>query len=224
MQGLSLHVPAGTSLALVGTSGSGKSTVLRLLSRFYDPSEGTVCVGGYDVRDLRSASLRSKIATVPQDLVMFNDTVRHNIAYGRRDATTEEIEEAARLAAVHDTIMRFPHGYDTIVGERGLKLSGGEKQRVALARAILAEPPVLLADEATSALDTRTEKEVLQGIFSLAKGRTCLFVAHRLSTAAQCDRIAVLEHVRFPGRMGWRPGETGEGGAPMEGAEGMQRR
>ncbi|KAL6774150.1 ATM2 [Auxenochlorella protothecoides x Auxenochlorella symbiontica] len=193
---ISLTVPAGTSVALVGTSGSGKSTLLRLLYRFYDAQGGTVRVGGHDIKDLRLASLRRRLGAVPQDLVLFNDTVRYNIAYGKLGASESQVEQAARKAAIHDRILSFPDGYDTEVGERGLKLSGGEKQRVALARAFLKDPPVLLCDEATSALDSTTEKEILGSLFALARGRTTLLVAHRLSTAAQCDKIVVLEQGR----------------------------
>ncbi|KAL6774149.1 ATM2 [Auxenochlorella protothecoides x Auxenochlorella symbiontica] len=196
LQDISLTVPAGTSVALVGTSGSGKSTLLRLLYRFYDAQGGTVRVGGHDIKDLRLASLRRRLGAVPQDLVLFNDTVRYNIAYGKLGASESQVEQAARKAAIHDRILSFPDGYDTEVGERGLKLSGGEKQRVALARAFLKDPPVLLCDEATSALDSTTEKEILGSLFALARGRTTLLVAHRLSTAAQCDKIVVLEQGR----------------------------
>jgi len=197
LQGVSLSIPAGTSCALVGASGSGKSTILRLLFRFYDVEQGgSIKVGGYDIKDLTQTSLRRAIAEVPQDLVLFNDTIKYNIHYGKLDATEAEVEAAARAAAIHDRILSFPDGYNTIVGERGLKLSGGEKQRVALARAFLKNPPVLLCDEATSALDSKTEKDVLEALFDLAQGRTCILVAHRLSTAAQCDSIAVLEHGR----------------------------
>ena len=193
MQDVSLRIPAGTSCALVGTSGSGKSTLLRLLFRFYDPQQGSILVGGRDVRGVKLDSLRRALGEVPQDLVLFNDTIEYNIQYGRLEATKAEVEAAARQAAIHDQIVAFPDGYGTLVGERGLKLSGGEKQRVALARAFLKQPAVALLDEPTSALDSRTEKEVLGALFSLAAGRTCLVVAHRLSTAAQCDAIAVLE-------------------------------
>ncbi|KAL4420535.1 hypothetical protein ABPG75_010191 [Micractinium tetrahymenae] len=196
LQGVSFRVPAGTSCALVGTSGSGKSTILRLLFRFYDAEAGSVRVGGHDVQQVKLESLRRGLGEVPQDLVLFNDTIFYNINYGRLDATREEVEAAAKQAAIHDQILQFPDGYNTVVGERGLKLSGGEKQRVALARAFLKSPRVLLCDEATSALDSRTEKEVLGALFSVAKGRTSVLVAHRLSTAAQCDQIVVLEQGR----------------------------
>jgi ATP-binding cassette, subfamily B (MDR/TAP), member 7 len=192
LQQVSLTVPAGTSCALVGTSGSGKSTILRLLYRFYDPSKGMVTIGGKNIKDINLHSLRELIG-VPQDVVLFNDTVGYNIRYGRLDATEEQVIEAAKHASIHDQISQFPQGYDTMVGERGLKLSGGEKQRIALARAFLKQPSIALLDEPTSALDSATEKSVLRALFDLAEGRTCLVVAHRLSTAAQCDRIVVLD-------------------------------
>ncbi|KAG2449672.1 hypothetical protein HYH02_005201 [Chlamydomonas schloesseri] len=196
LNGVSLHVPAGTSAAIVGASGSGKSTVLRLLFRFYDAQSGAVEVGGRDVRDIGLDHLRAAIATVPQDMVLFNDTIYYNIAYGKLGATREEVEAAAKLARVHNAILDMPDGYNTVVGERGLKLSGGEKQRVAIARAFLKAPHVLLFDEATSALDTKTETEILEALKLLAQGRTSIFVAHRLSTAAQCDQIVVLDDGR----------------------------
>eukprot|EP00884_Botryococcus_braunii_P021400 jgi/Botrbrau1/7944/Bobra.9_2s0102.1 len=196
LQGLSLSIPAGTSCALVGASGSGKSTVLRLLFRFYDPTSGQILIDGRNIADYALPSLRSRIAEVPQDVVLFNDTIYYNIHYGRLDATPEEVYAAAKQAAIHEQIKAMPDGYETLVGERGLKLSGGEKQRVALARAFLKAPRILLADEATSALDTRTEKSILAALEELAQGRTSVFVAHRLSTAAQCDQIVVLEEGR----------------------------
>lgn len=197
LKNFSLHVPAGTSCALVGTSGSGKSTILRLLFRFYDPHQGTIKVGGQDIQNIKLNSLRDAFGIVPQDLVLFNQTVEYNIRYGRLDASDEEVREAAKYAAIHDQIERFPNGYQTMVGERGLKLSGGEKQRIALARAFLKQPSIALLDEPTSALDSATEKSVLRALFGLAEGRTCLVVAHRLSTAAQCDKIVVLDHGRI---------------------------
>mmetsp|Transcript_26767 Transcript_26767/g.58286 ORF Transcript_26767/g.58286 Transcript_26767/m.58286 type:complete len:775 (-) Transcript_26767:470-2794(-) len=193
LRGLDLEVPAGRSVALVGTSGSGKSTVLRLLSRFYDCTQGQVLVDGVDVRDLKLSSLREHIAVVPQDTPLFNNTVLYNIQYGRVDATLEEVYAAARAAAIHNVVLSLSDGYDTLVGERGLKLSGGEKQRVALARAFLKNPRLLLCDEATSALDSSTESEILDSLRQLARGRTAIFIAHRLSTARQCDEIVVLE-------------------------------
>lgn len=196
LRDVSLRVPAGTSCALVGTSGSGKSTILRLLYRFYDPINGAIKIDGHDVRDVTLDSLRHAIGVVPQDLVLFNDTVEYNIRYGRLDATDDEVRQAARHAAIHDQIEAFPQGYDTLVGERGLKLSGGEKQRIALARAFLKQPEIALLDEPTSALDSATEKAVLGALFDLAEGRTCVVVAHRLSTAARCDKIVVLDEGR----------------------------
>jgi len=191
---LCLKVPEGTSCALVGGSGSGKSTILRLLSRFYDPAGGTVLVGGHDVRNLKLDSLRQAMAVVPQDVLLFNNTIFYNIQYGRMDATEEEVHAAARAAAIHDTVMSLPDGYGTMVGERGLKLSGGEKQRVALARAFLKNPRILVFDEVTSALDSHTETYVMDSLDRMKEGRTSLFVAHRLSTAASCDMIAVIEN------------------------------
>ncbi|CAK0785121.1 hypothetical protein CVIRNUC_008327 [Coccomyxa viridis] len=193
LQGLSLNIPAGTSCALVGTSGSGKSTVLRLLFRFYEPDSGRLTVAGRDVTDYTMKSLRAKIGEVPQDMVLFNDTIYYNIAYGDLSAGSEEVHSAAKQAAIHDQILAMPDGYDTVVGERGLMLSGGEKQRVALARTILKQPRMLLFDEATSALDSSTENSILDTLQRLGQGRTTLFVAHRLSTAARCDQIAYLE-------------------------------
>lgn len=193
LSGVSLSVPAGTSCALVGASGSGKSTILRLLFRSYDVASGSINIGGHDLRELQLDSLRRAIAAVPQDMVLFNDTIRYNIEYGRLGATKAEIEDAARKAHIHHAILDMPDGYDTLVGERGLKLSGGEKQRVAIARAFLKAPKVLLFDEATSALDSHTENEILEAMRDLAQGRTSIFVAHRLSTAAQCDQIVVLD-------------------------------
>ncbi|XP_062015432.1 ABC transporter B family member 25, mitochondrial [Rosa rugosa] len=191
---ISFLVPAGKSVAIVGTSGSGKSTILRLLFRFFDSHSGSIRIDGQDIRDVTLESLRNCIGVVPQDTVLFNDTIYHNIHYGRLSATKEEVYEAARRAAIHDTIMNFPDRYSTEVGERGLKLSGGEKQRVALARAFLKAPPILLCDEATSALDSTTEAEILSALKSLATNRTSVFIAHRLTTAMQCDEIIVLEN------------------------------
>lgn len=196
LNGISFDVPAGKSVAIVGTSGSGKSTILRLLYRFFDADSGSVKVDGQDVRDVTLDSLRKCIGVVPQDTVLFNDTIFYNIHYGRMTASREEVIEAARQAAIHDVIMRFPDQYETKVGERGLKLSGGEKQRVALARAFLKASPLLLCDEATSALDSSTEGEILTALRSLANDRTSIFIAHRLTTAMQCDEIVVLEEGR----------------------------
>eukprot|EP00249_Psilotum_nudum_P019399 c27231_g1_i1 orf=391-2952(+) len=194
LAGASFEVPGGKSVAIVGTSGSGKSTILRLLYHFYDCSSGSVKIDGQDIKDVTLESLRHSIAVVPQDTVLFNDSIFYNIQYGRMSATKEEVYEAAKRAAIHDVIMTFPEKYGTIVGERGLKLSGGEKQRVALARAFLKSPPIWLCDEATSALDSTTEAEILSTLKSLAHNRTAIFIAHRLTTAMQCDKIIVLEN------------------------------
>ncbi|KAK7276146.1 hypothetical protein RIF29_17279 [Crotalaria pallida] len=194
LDGVSLILPAGKSVAIVGTSGSGKSTILRLIFRFFDPLSGSIKIDDQDIREVTLESLRNSIGVVPQDTVLFNDTIFHNIHYGRLSATKEEVYEAAQRAAIHDTIMNFPDKYSTVVGERGLKLSGGEKQRVALARAFLKAPAILLCDEATSALDSTTEAEILNALKSLANNRTSIFIAHRLTTAMQCDEIIVLEN------------------------------
>ncbi|KAL7598640.1 hypothetical protein Lser_V15G26840 [Lactuca serriola] len=193
LDGISFVVPAGKSVAIVGTSGSGKSTILRMIFRFFDSNSGTVRIDGQDIRKVTLESLRKHIGVVPQDTVLFNNTIFHNIQYGCLSSTPEEVYDAARKAAIHDTIMKFPDKYSTLVGERGLKLSGGEKQRVALARAFLKAPPILLCDEATSALDSTTEAEILSALRSLANNRTAVFIAHRLTTAMQCDEIIVME-------------------------------
>jgi len=193
LKGVSLQVRPGQTLAVVGPSGSGKSTIGRLLFRFYDVQEGAVKIDGQDLRDLTLESLHAAIGVVPQDTVLFNDTVGYNIAYGRDGATRSEIEEAARAAQIHDFIMSLPDGYDTQVGERGLKLSGGEKQRVGIARTLLKNPPILLLDEATSALDTETERDIQGALQRAGQGRTVITIAHRLSTVADADRIVVLE-------------------------------
>ncbi len=190
-------VPAGRTVAIVGPSGAGKSTISRLLFRFYDVNGGHVAIDGQDVRTVTQESLRQSIGIVPQDTVLFNDTVYYNIAYGRPGATTQEVEEAAKLAAIHDFIMSTPQGYDTRVGERGLKLSGGEKQRVAIARTILKRPAILLFDEATSALDSHTEKEIQAALQQVSANRTTLIIAHRLSTVIHADEIIVLEAGRI---------------------------
>ena len=189
---VSLTVPSGHTVAIVGPSGAGKSTISRILYRFYDVAGGRVRIDGQDIRDVTQKSLRSAIGIVPQDTVLFNDTVYYNIAYGRPSATREEVEEAARLARIHDFIVSLPKGYETMVGERGLKLSGGEKQRVAIARTILKNPRILLFDEATSALDTRTEQEILASLREVSRGRTTVVIAHRLSTVIDSDEIVVL--------------------------------
>ncbi|MCW5748337.1 MAG: ABC transporter ATP-binding protein/permease [Alphaproteobacteria bacterium] len=189
---VSIDVPPGHTVAIVGPSGAGKSTISRILYRFYDVAAGNVRIDGQDIRDVSQKSLRAAIGIVPQDTVLFNDTVYYNIAYGRPEATKDEVETAARLARIHDFIVSLPKGYETMVGERGLKLSGGEKQRVAIARTILKNPRILLFDEATSALDTRTEQEILASLREVSRGRTTLVIAHRLSTVVDADEIVVL--------------------------------
>jgi ABC-type transport system involved in Fe-S cluster assembly fused permease/ATPase subunit len=197
LQDVDFIVPAGHTLALVGRSGAGKSTVVRLLFRFYDVDEGAILIDGQDLRDLTQESLRAAIGLVPQDTVLFNDTIRANIAYGRPGAAQAEIEAAARAAQIHEFIGRLPDGYDTMVGERGMKLSGGEKQRVAIARMVLKDPPILVFDEATSALDSGTERLIQGALRRLSTGRTTLIIAHRLSTVVDADQILVLEDGRM---------------------------
>ncbi|WP_050519132.1 ABCB family ABC transporter ATP-binding protein/permease [Pseudorhodobacter antarcticus] len=193
LKGISFTVKPGQRVALVGPSGSGKSTVGRLLFRFYDVLGGAVRIDGQDLRDITQDSLHAQIGVVPQDTVLFNDTVRYNIAYGRPDATEAEVIAAARAAKIHDFIMSMPDGYATTVGERGLKLSGGEKQRVGIARTLLKNPPILLLDEATSALDTQTERDIQDSLLAMGEGRSVITIAHRLSTIADADQIIVLE-------------------------------
>jgi ATP-binding cassette subfamily B protein len=193
LKGVSFEVPAGKTVAIVGPSGAGKSTISRLLFRFYDVTGGRITIDGQDLRDVQQTSLRSAVGMVPQDTVLFNDTIRYNIRYGRWDATDAEVEEAARLAQIDAFIRMSPHGYETEVGERGLKLSGGEKQRVAIARTILKAPPILVLDEATSALDSHTEKEIQDALSLVSKNRTTLVIAHRLSTIIGADEIIVLD-------------------------------
>jgi ATP-binding cassette subfamily B protein len=193
LKGITLDVPSGQTVALVGHSGSGKSTIGRLLFRFYDVTGGRVTIDGQDIRDITQDSLHGAIGVVPQDTVLFNDTIYYNIAYGRPEASREEVEGAARAAKIHDFIQSLPDGYQTTVGERGLKLSGGEKQRVGIARTLLKNPPILLLDEATSALDTQTESDIQQALREMGQGRTVITIAHRLSTIADSDRIVVLD-------------------------------
>ncbi len=196
LKGVTLDVPAGQTVAVVGPTGAGKSTIGRLLFRFYDVQGGSVRIDGQDIRDVSLDSLHAAIGVVPQDTVLFNDTIGYNIAYGRDDVTRSEIEAAARAAQIHDFVASLPEGYDTQVGERGLKLSGGEKQRVGIARTLLKNPPILLLDEATSALDTETERDIQDALARAAEGRTVIMIAHRLSTVSGADRIVVLEEGR----------------------------
>jgi ATP-binding cassette subfamily B protein len=196
LSGVSFRAPAGLTTAIVGPSGAGKSTILKLIFRFYDPLGGRVTIDGQDLRNVTQTSLREHLGLVPQDVVLFNDTIRYNISYGRPDAPQIEIEEAARRAQLLDFIERLPDGWDTKVGERGLKLSGGEKQRVGIARVVLMDPKILVLDEATSSLDSRTEADVQKALEAASEGRTTLVVAHRLSTIAVADQIVVLKDGR----------------------------
>ncbi len=200
LKGISFHVPAGHKVAVVGPTGAGKSTLSRLLFRFYDATSGSIRIDGSDIRDYTQTSLRAAIGVVPQDTVLFNDTIRYNIGYGRPGASQDQIEHAARLAQVHDFVLRMPEQYATRVGERGLKLSGGEKQRVAIARTILKDPRLLILDEATSALDTRTEREIEAALRAVSAQRTTLVIAHRLSTVVDADEILVLVDGRIAER------------------------
>ena len=197
---VSFRVAPGNTVAIVGSSGAGKSTVSRILFRFYDVAGGSVRIDGQDIREVSQSSLRAAIGVVPQDTVLFNDTIYYNIAYGRPEASREEVEQAARLARIHDFIASLPKGYESAVGERGLKLSGGEKQRVAIARTILKDPRILLFDEATSALDTRTEQEIQNSLEEVSRGRTTVVIAHRLSTIINADEIVVLDRGRVAER------------------------
>lgn len=193
LKGVDIDIPAGQTVAVVGSSGSGKSTIGRLMFRFYDVGAGRITIDGQDLRDVTQASVHGQIGVVPQDTVLFNDTIYYNIAYGRDGASRAEVEQAAKAAAIHEFILSLPEGYDTPVGERGLKLSGGEKQRVGIARTLLKDPPILVLDEATSALDTDTEMEIQAELKAMGEGRTVLTIAHRLSTIVDADRIVVLE-------------------------------
>ncbi|MDJ0946843.1 MAG: ABC transporter ATP-binding protein/permease [Kiloniellales bacterium] len=197
LQDVSFDVPAGQTVAIVGPSGAGKSTISRILFRFYDVTDGRVLIDGQDIRAVTQASLRAAIGIVPQDTVLFNDTIYYNIAYGRPSASRAEVEDAARLAQIHDFVQGLPDGYDAMVGERGLKLSGGEKQRVAIARTLLKNPCIFLFDEATSSLDTKTEREIQDSLRAVSRGRSTLVIAHRLSTVVEADQILVLEAGRI---------------------------
>ena len=200
LKGLSFEVPAGKTVAIVGPSGAGKSTISRLLFRLYDVSSGRILIDGQDIRSVTQASLRASIGMVPQDTVLFNDTIRYNIRYGRWNASDAEVEEAAKLAQIDSFIRMSPKGYETQVGERGLKLSGGEKQRVAIARTVLKAPPILVLDEATSALDSHTEQEIQDALERVSRNRTSLVIAHRLSTIVAADEIIVLDEGRIAER------------------------
>ena len=193
LKDISFNVKKGEKIAIVGKSGCGKSTVTKLLFRFYDCNSGTIFIDGHDISSFRLENLRSALAVVPQDIPLFNNTIRYNIAYGRPTATEGEIVKAAKDAQIHETILKFPQGYDTIVGERGLLLSGGEKQRIAIARALLKRPKIFLFDEITSSLDSKTESELLNNIHTLTKDVTCVYIAHRLSTVKDVDKIIVLQ-------------------------------
>ena len=238
LKGLSFEVPAGKTVAIVGPSGAGKSTISRLLFRLYDVSGGRILIDGQDIRNVTQASLRAAIGMVPQDTVLFNDTIRYNIRYGRWDASDAEVEEAAQLAQIDGFIRMSPKGYETQVGERGLKLSGGEKQRVAIARTVLKAPPILVLDEATSALDSHTEQEIQDALERVSRNRTSLVIAHRLSTIVGADEIIVLDQGRIVERgtharaSGLRrtlcqyvePAARGRGGAREAGADRRRQR
>jgi len=197
LEDISFKIPSGTSVGIVGATGCGKSTVAKLMFRLFDPVDGEVLVNGVNIRDYTQHSFRSSVGVVPQDTVLFNDTIRYNLAYGRVDALQDDIEAAAKMADIHETILRFPTGYDTVVGERGLKLSGGEKQRMAIARTLLKNPNMVIFDEATSSLDTETERHIQTAIESVSKQRTSMIIAHRLSTIMSCEQILVLDQGRI---------------------------
>merc|ERR1719245_853383 len=200
LDNFSFEVPAGQRYAIVGGSGSGKSTVIRLLYRFYSPKSGSIRIGDQEINGLDLSSVRRSISVVPQDCVLFHNTIRHNIGYGNLGASTQEVESAADMAELHSSILDWPSGYDTQVGERGLKLSGGEKQRVAIARAILKNSPILVFDEATSSLDSITENSIMRALNKATEGRTSIIIAHRLSTVVNCDEIFVLDRGRVAER------------------------
>jgi ATP-binding cassette, subfamily B, bacterial MsbA len=194
LRGIDLEVKRGEILAVVGSSGAGKSTLVHLIPRFFDVTGGRILIDGHDVRDVTLASLRSQVGIVTQDTILFNDTVRNNIAYGQPQVPQKEVEAAARAALAHDFIVALPAGYDTVIGERGVRLSGGERQRLAIARALLKNAPVLILDEATSALDSESEALVQSALHNLMSGRTVFVIAHRLSTVRRADRIVVIEN------------------------------
>jgi ATP-binding cassette subfamily B protein len=200
LHGIDIDVEPGTVTAVVGPSGAGKSTLSRLLFRFYEPTGGRITIDDQDIGQVTQSSLRAAIGIVPQDTVLFNDSIGYNIGYGRDGATPEEIEGAARGASIHEFILSLPDGYESQVGERGLKLSGGEKQRVAIARTLLKDPPILILDEATSALDSRTEAAIQETLRNVAERRTCIIIAHRLSTVVDADQIVVLDQGRVAER------------------------
>jgi subfamily B ATP-binding cassette protein MsbA len=193
LHGINLEIKAGEVVAIVGPSGAGKSTLLRLLPRFFDVTSGAILIDGHDLRDVTVRSLRQQIGLVTQETVLFNDTVRNNIAYGRPNVPIEQVESAAKAALAHDFIMKLPAGYDTVIGERGTRLSGGERQRISIARALLKNSPILILDEATSALDAESEALVQTALQNLMANRTAFVIAHRLSTVRRADRIVVLE-------------------------------
>jgi len=193
LNNISFEIPKGKTVALVGPSGGGKSTILRLLFRFYEVNSGRILIDGQDIRSVKQESLRRNIGVVPQDTVLFNDTIFYNIHYGKIDASDEEVYKAAKAAQIHDRILNFPDGYETRVGERGLRLSGGEKQRVAIARTLLKNPPIILLDEATSALDTTTERQIQYALSHMTQDRTTLVIAHRLSTIVNADLILCVK-------------------------------
>ena len=194
IKNLSFHLAKGKSLAIVGPTGAGKSTISKLLFRFYDPYSGEILINNENIKNFKQNSLRQSIGIVPQDTVLFNDTIYYNISYGNPEASHEEIINAAKIAGIHDFIESIPNKYETIVGERGLKLSGGEKQRIAIARTVLKNPSIYFFDEATSALDSTTEKEIIENLDNISKGKTTLIIAHRLSTVSNADNIIVLDN------------------------------